>query len=187
MPVFNQPDWLTRNITTWEYYVIPVVKQLQSASPISWLEIGSCEGRSALWVYKRIIRPDIDELICVDIWKWPAVEKTFDNNIAGTQIVKHKETSFDYLRKTEKKFHVAYIDGSHDAPRVLEDAALTYRRIVPGGIIIFDDYGWEQSRATIPTQLPPRPAIDAFLDVNILSLRVLCKGWQVIVQKLTSA
>ena len=37
-------------------------------------------------------------------------------------------------------FDIIYIDGNHEPEYVLEDAVLSFRKLKPGGIIIFDDY-----------------------------------------------
>ena len=39
-------------------------------------------------------------------------------------------------------FDIIYIDGNHEPEYVLEDAVLSFRKLKPNGILIFDDYGW---------------------------------------------
>ena len=59
-------------------------------------------------------------------------------------------------------FDFVYIDGSHLATDVLEDAVLTFRLVDGGGSIVFDDYDWGQD---LDEELRPKPAIDVFLRV----------------------
>ena len=40
---------------------------------------------------------------------------------------------------TCQKYDIIYIDGSHEARDVLEDAVLAYRLLKIGGLLIFDD------------------------------------------------
>jgi predicted O-methyltransferase YrrM len=41
-----------------------------------------------------------------------------------------------------RRFDFIYIDGSHVAPDVLLDAAMSFALLKPGGILAFDDYDW---------------------------------------------
>ncbi len=91
------------------------------------------------------------------------------------------------LRQIESKFYgqidFAYIDGDHHAAAVLEDAALVWRFIKPGGIVIFDDNQWQPTIPN-PNRLDkPEMAIGAFCAVYADQLEVLEDGVQVIVRK----
>jgi predicted O-methyltransferase YrrM len=74
----------------------------------------------------------------------------------------------------EQQFDLIYIDGSHQAPDVLADAILSFKLLRVGGIMIFDDYLWEEPLpgGTDPLR-NPKLAIDAFVNVYIRKLNVL--------------
>jgi hypothetical protein len=74
-------------------------------------------------------------------------------------------------------FHGIYIDGSHQAPDVLEDAILAWPLLRPEGVMVFDDYGWHEMESR------PGPAIDAFLGVFSGRYELLDKGYQVTVRR----
>jgi predicted O-methyltransferase YrrM len=132
----------------WPLFVFPKLPP----GPLNWLELGSLEGRSALWLYDYLLqhRPG-SKIHCVDIWKlWPSpdqescyeYEAAFDHNTQHIeQIIKHKGTTAEILPTlVSEKFHGCYIDASHDEEDVLHDARAILPLMHPGGMIIFDDY-----------------------------------------------
>ena len=71
-------------------------------------------------------------------------------------------------------FDLIYIDGSHQAPDVLSDAVQGVNLLKIEGVMIFDDYLW-QERLTGGVDLVrcPKPAIDAFVNIFCRKVRVL--------------
>jgi len=49
-PVFTK-DWFDRAIPIWKKYVMPLINTVPNAR---WLEIGSFEGRSAIWTLENL-------------------------------------------------------------------------------------------------------------------------------------
>jgi predicted O-methyltransferase YrrM len=114
------------------------------------------------------------------------LEEIFDHNVGQTgragQVKKLKGLSQDWLCQLPgAAFDFYYVDGSHVALDVLADAVLGWRLLKPGGIMIFDDYEWGAYRDQ-PT-LQPKLAIDSFLEVFQDQVRVIYKGYQVILRK----
>jgi predicted O-methyltransferase YrrM len=67
-------------------------------------------------------------------------------------------------------FDIVYIDGSHKASDVLEDAVISWRLVKPGGLIIFDDYNFVfEDHPEWNTGL----AIDAFMKLFADQLKVI--------------
>ena len=85
------------------------------------------------------------------------VERRFDHNLrvahAAHKVTKIKATSREALRKLPfESYDLVYLDGSHMAADVLEDAVLSFPLLKPGGILIFDDYQLVRDRElTVPT------------------------------------
>jgi predicted O-methyltransferase YrrM len=79
-----------------------------------------------------------------------------------------------------ESFDFIYIDGSHMAEDVLEDAVLAWRLLKPGGLIIFDDYVW---RLDHPPEKRPRLAIDAFYRFYANQIEVVHNAYQLILRK----
>jgi predicted O-methyltransferase YrrM len=60
-----------------------------------------------------------------------------------------------------RRYSFVYVDGDHAAARVLADMCAAWDLLLPGGLMICDDYGWTNPEK--PDMIPPKPAIDAFL------------------------
>ena len=90
-------------------------------------------------------------------------------------------------RRQERLFRFVYVDGSHQAPDVLCDAVLGFKLLKIGGVLAFDDYLWAETSETTKDPLRcPKPAIDAFVNVNFQKLRVIkAPLYQLFIQKLT--
>ena len=129
------------------YNFFEVLKKFNS---FTYLEIGSFEGNSAIYIAQNFPNSQIH---CVDNWvgteeygnlKFSNVEKNFDQNIINYKnIIKYKQTSDDFFIINKKQFDVIYIDGYHKGSQVLKDFKNSWKVLKTGGIIIFDDYIWK--------------------------------------------
>jgi hypothetical protein len=68
-------DWATENTTNWSR----ILRGFKGKANVHALEVGSFEGRSALWFLENILTHPTDSITCVDIWVGP-YEKLFDDN-----------------------------------------------------------------------------------------------------------
>ncbi len=149
------------------------------------LEIGSFEGRSAVWFLENLLTGDGASIVCVDPFIAKGAEATFDKNMVATGVA-HKVTklafaSDKYLASLpDEQFDLVYIDGGHDAPTVLFDALLSWLLIKPGGFLMFDDYGWGPERQAHER---PQISIDVFMAVLVGDYEVLHHDYQVILRK----
>jgi predicted O-methyltransferase YrrM len=176
MAVFTT-DWVTSRHHDWVRWLA----HLAGRPWIRGLEIGTFEGRSAIWFLRQILTDPTSDLICID----PRPKPCWQENLAryGPRVRLIKESSHLALRDREfspESFDFAYLDGSHRACHVLEDAVLVFRLLKPGGIMIFDDYRWQPTRPALDT---PKLAIDAFLGVFQKECTLLHRGYQVAIGK----
>jgi predicted O-methyltransferase YrrM len=116
-----------------------------------------------------------------------SLESVFDQNIQQTgranQVKKLVGFSQAWLRQLPlNSFNFYYVDGSHIASDVMEDAILGWSLLKEGGIMIFDDYGWGAYQDQ-PT-MHPKLAIDSFFAVFKDHIKLLHKGYQVVVEKI---
>lgn len=114
------------------------------------------------------------------------VERRFDENLApfALRCEKRKGRSVAVLPNLAMegyRFELIYVDGDHRARNVYNDAALSWPLLVTGGIIIFDDYQWDQER---PSEDRPQLGIDSFLEAMKGHYRDVHRGYQIIVEKL---
>jgi predicted O-methyltransferase YrrM len=188
-------DWFSGNIETWQEYLGPLAGQ----PGLRFLEIGCFEGRTTVWLLKHILTDERARITCIDTFAgsveyWQRglsgspIEQRFDHNVrvspAPRKVEKIKERSCVALRTLPfESFDVVYVDGSHLAPDVLEDAVLAFPLLKPGGLMIFDDYEWSK----LPGETRnPKLGIDAFLRVYAEQHELLLKAYQVILRKRAS-
>lgn len=172
-------DWFSHHIPTFQQ----CLGQL-TGKKVRGLEVGTLEGRSAIWLLENILTHPESRLTCIDIEEQPNLA----SNLMATGHKNKVDLIIGYSRDVLVQlapdlFDFAYIDGSHSTCDVLEDAVLAYRRVRPGGIIGFDDYLWNDPDYN--QYGTPKPAIDAFLEANAHKLEVLEYGYQVWVKKLS--
>jgi predicted O-methyltransferase YrrM len=189
------PDWFSHNIASWQAIF------REAGAPRSILEIGAYEGRSTVWMAEHLLAPG-GEMVVVDHWQgsathdpaeMPNVEARFDANLAevrrrvpAARLAKVKAASVDALARLlvegrAGSFDFVYVDGSHEAPDVLTDAALAYPLLRVGGLIAFDDYGW---RRFADVNDNPKAAIDAFANLFWKRLGLVSSGYQAFFRKL---
>jgi predicted O-methyltransferase YrrM len=184
-------DWFSNNIPTWSYYL----ENFKNKPNLNFIEIGSYEGKSAVWLLENILTDPTSKMTCIDLFEGhqsevisnPDYEEYFHYNIEPfkDKVTVYKGYSSPILRKFpyEKTFDVAYIDGSHTAYGTLEDAILIHPLVKNDGLIIFDDYGWKNHLDLSP-QNNPELAIDTFYNVFKNQYEVIYQGWQVIFKKI---
>jgi predicted O-methyltransferase YrrM len=178
-------DWMSKCEAEWRTTLAP----LAGKADVRALEIGSFEGRSAIWLLENVLTHATSHMTCVDLFKGD-YSKLFDENIAASgaagRVEKLTGASSVILRRMapEPTFDFIYVDGSHQTYDTLEDAVLSWRLLRPGGWMIFDDYGMATQQLTPHSRLPrPDIGIDAFLLAAADELQVVQKGFQVTVRK----
>ena len=142
----------------------------------NYLEIGSFEGISALYILENFSKA---ELFCVDPWlqltpnsgtsegyehlKMSEVENNFDNNLFffNKRYKKCKIKSDNFFLKNKVEFDVIYIDGSHIAKDVLNDCKSSWKVLKKNGIMLLDDYFWQNYQEI---EKNPATAINEFLN-----------------------
>ena len=139
---------------------------------LKYLEIGSCQGLSmslVALILKQHSAPQ--QLLSLDpyyqdeyvegangIWGLDQTvtvnkqtrDRAFDlYNALGLPVELIEEPSSVGLRKLiqeNMRFHLIYIDGSHEGMDPLRDLGLAFEVIEPGGIIMLDDHSWPDVR-----------------------------------------
>lgn len=185
-------DWTTWHFGNWCKWL----HRLRDA-PVRILEIGSWEGRSALFFLNYF---PACRLTCVDTFGGsvehalnpyfaalvPETEKKFDANLSAFagRIEKRKGPSSAVLPQLaieHRQFDIIYVDGSHRAADVFSDAALSWPMVAREGIVIFDDYEFDQMEGELER---PMLGIDVFLASIEGQYRLLHKGYQVAIARL---
>jgi predicted O-methyltransferase YrrM len=173
-------DWASRHFPVWAKWLAPFKNR-----PASALEIGSYEGRSAIWFLQNILNHPKSRLICIDRWRDADVHRRFLKNISASNVVArcevHKGETNSRMRNLHTRFDFAYVDADHRAHALLSDAVMTWPLLNARGVLILDDYLWQDPEGKT---MPPKVGIDAFLKVFVGQYELLHKSWQVIIRKL---
>jgi predicted O-methyltransferase YrrM len=185
-PVYGR-DWTSHHFDDWKRWLGHL-----AGKPCHGLEIGSFEGRSARWFAETLLIHPHSSLMCVDPYDygdehsliptggtwidqqfdWSEIRRRFEHNLtpwlASGQVSLAVESSLQLLTDLPltELFDWVYIDGSHIAACALEDSVLAWRRLKRGGVMIWDDYEFHQSKPhPDPVVVRPKFAIDAFLRI----------------------
>jgi predicted O-methyltransferase YrrM len=175
-------DWTTRLTYEWINYL----GKFKGKEDINFLEIGSLEGRTAIWLLEEILTHPTSRLTLIDNLEYGLeYYENFKYNMRRHEekFTFIKESSYYALMRlnlNESKFDAIYVDGCHDAGCVIQDAVLSFSLLKPGGIIIFDDYPHKP-----PESEGPKYPIDAFLHIYKENVKVLQTNYQLIVEKIS--
>ncbi len=195
-------DWFQQAMAVWPQ-LLPMIPEGETYACAKYglrrfLEIGSFEGRSTVWIMENMMR-EHDTLVCVDTWQGGEEHGAEDMNAVWERFVHNTKVAFDrfpnryydhykgtsakYLATAisdEEEFHFIYIDGSHIARDVLTDACMAWPVLAKGGIMVFDDYLWGEPRDVLHR---PKAAIDAFTNMFAEELDIVHVGYQLVVRK----
>jgi predicted O-methyltransferase YrrM len=184
-------DWASENYPFW----CATLRQLRDC-PIDVLEIGSWEGRSAIFFLEYLFNSHIT---CVDTFSGgienvanrteakeiPFIEQRFDRNLAayGNRVAKFKGDSVNVLGRlisSGAKYDLIYVDGSHERDPAMVDTLLAWQALKTDGYLIWDDYVGGRDK---PDSERVQSAIDVFLKWHKREYALMHKGYQVIIQR----
>lgn len=160
-------DWFSAHIPAWTGFFAG----WDRSRPCTAVEVGSYEGRSSLWLLENVLVHPGSRLHCIDVFadheRVDSYWHRFHANIAPhrDKVEVHRGYSFDQLVRLVAagvRADFVYVDGSHRAADVLEDLILGFRLLLPGGLIVCDDYLGGAGSNADPTLGSPKIAVDAF-------------------------
>lgn len=192
-------DWFTNALVNFEY----IKNYLRDTQPINdILEIGSHEGRSTCWMLENMLT-DTGTITCVDpfadrtvtafsydtIPEDRSIEHRFRSNTAefkkpNQTLEVHANLSFPALAELivqKRQYDFIYVDGSHSADDVLADAVMCFGMLRPGGVMLFDDYLWEDGVLAYLGR--PKQSIDAFVNMFYHRLKLGLVNYQLAIVK----
>ena len=196
MTYYYTADWFSGAIPVWEQ----ILKHLKD-TPCSVLEIGSYQGRSAVWLLENILTHDDARITCVDTFEGSEehnedlklnLYQIFEQNVIknfGSKVTAMKGMSGDMLRelKTKEAFDMIYVDGAHYSANVMEDAVLSFPLLKTGGIMIFDDFGFTRNPEDPKDIYNPHncyTGICGFINAYAPYIEIIHQGWQIAIRKL---
>ena len=166
---------------------------------INCLDIGAYTGKATCWMLKNLCTNPYSKVYSVDRWKacdgcseyreyTDKIEIEFDKNVLETgrsnQCIKMNQNSNKAIIKLNRTnviiFDVFFIDASHEPNDILSCAILAWEILNEEGILIFDDYEWDENNKE---EFKPKYAIDTFISLYKLQLDILHVGYHYIVKK----
>jgi predicted O-methyltransferase YrrM len=199
MPQFTS-DWFTNALVNFDYIKTYLIKEEKSINDI--LEIGSHEGRSTCWMLENML-VDTGTMTCIDpfadrpvtafsydsIPEDRSIEQLFRANTAevkkpGQTLEVVANMSFPALAQLivdKRQYDFIYVDGSHNADDALADAVMCFGLLRPGGVMLFDDYLWEDGVSAYLGR--PKQSIDAFVNMFYHRLKLGLVNYQLAIVK----
>jgi predicted O-methyltransferase YrrM len=199
MPQFSS-DWFTNALVNFDYIKTYLIKEEKAINDI--LEIGSHEGRSSCWMLENMLT-DTGTMTCIDpfadrpvtafsydsIPEDRSIENLFRANTAevkkpGQTLEVVANMSFHALAQlivNKRQYDFIYVDGSHNADDALADAVMCFGLLRPGGVMLFDDYLWEDGVSAYLGR--PKQSIDAFVNMFYHRLKLGLVNYQLAIVK----
>jgi hypothetical protein len=179
---FTYSDWFSQNIPIWDIFI-------KDIGNINYLEIGSFEGRSLLYISeldncKSAHGVDTfegsDEHLAINF------QTVFENFKSNLNLIKKKNISYSkldsdsFFKDNNSKFNLIYIDGSHEYEDVKKDFINALECLQNNGYIIFDDFVW--SFYDDVQRNPMNAIMQCYIKYNFC-LKIIYFNRQVILQK----
>lgn len=174
----NERVYFEDHFPIWENKVKPLVGEDSVC-----LEIGALYGAASVYILETFCKGSNSHLYIMDL----NTNDYIENNIKPYSNVTYLQgcsedtmRGFSHNGKSKEFLDFVYIDGNHMAKNVLEDAVNAFYYLKPGGIMVFDDYGWAHHE---PEHVQPKTGIDAFIYAYRAYLEEVHVGWQVILRR----
>jgi predicted O-methyltransferase YrrM len=187
-------DWTSAHFPGWTAVFAPFRDR-----PLRILEVGSYEGRSAVFFLNYFSR---STLVCIDLWTCALepdivkqlpqaateaahVEGRFDRNLApfSSRLTKIAGNSGDVLPQLgvkSERFDLIYVDGDHKAAPTYRDCTLAWPLLKSSGILVMDDYEFDLG---LPEENRPKRGIDAYLRSICGQYEELHRAYQIIIRR----
>ena len=177
-----------------------ILAEFKHKPNINFLEIGSFEGMGTNYFVNTFLAGDNCFITCVDPWikysdstitKMNGYDDLINENTYEiflkniernkNKIIINRGLSTDILPTLDAIYDFIYIDGDHSEHAVWNDAVNSFKILKNYGIIIFDDYLWNDQ---IDMSKSPKNAIDKFLVEYKPYIEIIKIDYQVIIRKI---
>ncbi len=137
---------------------------------LRFLEIGCFEGQASLWMLENVLTDPTSSLTVIDPFEierddTPQFHR-FARNLGrlmervAVSVGRSQDVLISDVRPQMGPYDFIYVDGSHTSADVLADAVLAWPLLKPAGLMVFDDYQWDD---VVEDWKKPQIAVDAFV------------------------
>lgn len=148
--------------TNFEKHILPEL----AGQKCRYLEIGTWNGDSVVWVLENILTHPRSSAVIVDPWlamrktrtsSQELVDKAYETAMGRLKpyrrkVAVYRQPSSVWLRQNDFQHHTfdfIYLDGDHVDLAVMDDAVLCWPLLKVGGFMVFDDFNlgeWHRTR-----------------------------------------
>ncbi len=160
--------------------------RFRGAPELAILELGSSEGQATDWFLNWLCTHPSARLTCVDLFQDQREAARFDRNLAEpTSQGRLQKVSADRHRwlaaqEARPTYDLIYLHAPQRASDFLVEVMLGWRLLRLGGCMLLDDYLWHYGEESLER---PQLAIDLLLAANLEGLKLVYRGYQVLVSK----
>lgn len=156
---FFTQDVFSYRIPAWEEHLQPLLK----ASNVLAIEVGSYQGMSCCWLLDTILTHESDRLLCIDQNFHPQFRENLAKTASESQVTLLEGNIHQLLADClPNSFNLINLQ---DRCKLVEhnekNAFLAWQLLQPGGLIIFNYYGWRNPN---DEQQNPQLGIERFLN-----------------------
>ena len=137
-------DWFQAHVRNWERWL----DGYRDRPGLRFLEIGSFEGRSTVWLLQNVLTQPDSRIDCIDLFRPDPLQgdyhQRFRANVAPwkERVGEYAGPSAEQLARVRGPYDMIYVDGWHTAFGALADGVQAWPLLKVGGLMIFDDYLW---------------------------------------------
>jgi len=147
-----------------------LLSEFKNKEALKFLEVGSCEGQSTNWFIETFLGQKDSMITCIDPFyqghfydephpelrekiEGVTVYDLFKNNVLDCNINKvlffRGKSSVGLKLLKNRYYDFVYIDGNHKKENVAEDCNLAWPLLKENGLILFDDYEFDEVKNSV--------------------------------------
>lgn len=149
-----------------------------------YLEVGVFEGASGYWMLEHVLTHPRSRYVGIDTWEgsdrfreaYGRARENLSPFRPRVRLVRERAQACLRRSEFERRVDVAYIDGDHRADSVAEISGLVWPRVLPGGVVVWDDLPWGEGQVGV--------GVDRFLASIEGEYEPLFRNWQMGVRRI---